>query len=380
MGVAATVGAIAASVAAASAVAGTAYAISGAGTPSAPNLGAASRKISNTEAAMLPYERMLEAAAQSGTAINFSTPQQQQQLARLQSQLTRLQNTPATATPTIGHSYGMTLEKANAERQNQIANLQSQISKLSAGTSADFTGNGAGEIQGKVADQNAANQLALEQKYSPQFIAESLKEEALADPQSVAARDRESQLIQQQINQPVTNPVAPMLENQIDSRVNAGKGLDDFDAAALNNGVAQALAARGGGGGAGTDFTSPLTTGLAGDQRQIAGIGQAQSFMGSGTTPEDVKYRQDQQNLANLSAEISGQTPTSEFSSLSNASHSANPVANGQPLSTVGNSLQTGGNAALTQYGQQANQANSWMSGLSGVLNASTAIANVAKA
>jgi len=98
--------------------------------------------------------------------------------------------------------------------------------------------------------------------------------------------------------------------------------------------------------------------------------------MGSGTTPEDVKYRQDQQNLANLSAEINGQTPTSEFASLSNASRSANPTTNGAPLSTVGNSLQTGGNAALTNYSQQMGQANNWLAGLSATVNASTAVGN----
>jgi hypothetical protein len=298
----------------------------------------------------------------------------------LEAQLQTLQNSPLpTGSSAGGHNYAMSAAQANQNRQQQISDLQSRIDNLKSGQTADFTGYGAGQVQAETADQNAKLQLALEQKYSPQFIAEALKQEQLADPQSVAARDRESQLIQQQINHPVINPVSPMLESQIGQQVSAGKGLDDFDTAALNSGVQQALAARGGGG-TGADFTAPLTTGFEGDQRQLAGIQKAQGFMSSGTTPEDIKYRQQQQDLANLSAEISGQTPTSEFGSLSNASRSANPTTAGAPLPTMpGNSLQVGGNAAQTRYGQQMNQANSWMSGLSGVVNASTAIANAAK-
>ena len=322
----------------------TGYAVSGAGTPSSPNLSSSSRKVSNAEAAMLPFERMLQGAAQSGGSAQ-----------------------------TIKPGYFMRIDKDG----NTIYKSQKNHKVVPASealTTTSFAGYGDAETQAAIAKQNAANQIELQQKYAPQFITEALKQEALSDPQGMAARQRESELIQQQIDQPITNPVSEMLSGQVNDRVKAGKGLDDFDTQVLNSSVEKALAARGGST-TPADYSEPLTTGFAGEQRRMQGIGEGQAFLSSGTTPEDVKYRQDQQNLANLSAEVNGATPTSQFASLSNASHSANPTSNGSSLPMMGNAMQVGGNAALANYQQQSGQANSWLGGISSLLSGAGAAA-----
>lgn len=345
---------------------------SGALNPSQPNLASSNQQVSDAEASMLPGERQLLAAAQTGSAYSIPlTVKQQKQQTKLNNQISTLQS--EISNPASASAHG---SAANPQLlQSQLSKAQTKLAGIKQ-ESGTFAGSGANEVQGQIAQQSAKDQLALEQQYSPQFISEALKDEALADPQSVAARGLENDLIQKQINQPITNPISYTLENQVGARVNAGKGLDDFDTGVLNNSVSQALAARGGSSTPG-DFTSPLTTGSAGVQRQQQGIAQGQSFLGSGTTPEDVQYRQQQQNLADLSAEVTGATPTSEFGSLSNASKSANPTSNGMALPTLGNTLQTAGNAALTTQQQQAGQSNNWLAGLSAVTGLAGAAGNV---
>lgn len=368
--------------------------------PKQPDMAASSAALSNAEADMLPIERQLAGAAQTGGKYLLpgytQTTAGDDAAAQIQSQIDALQNSIKPATPltaqqrATGRQQPASPTTAKISEANaKIADLKTQLSAVQGGgkiykdsqgrivpeseAMQGFGEFGGAQTQATLAKQNAANQLELQQKYGPEFIQEALNQQELANPQGVAARKRESELIQQQIDQPIINPISTELENQLNSRVSAGKGLDDFDTHVLNQSVASALGARGGSTVPG-DFTSPLTTGFAGEGRQLQGIDQAKSFLASGGTPEDIKYRQEQQNLANLSAEISGQTPTSEFGSLSNASRGPNPTTAGAPLPTIGNTLQTGGNAALTTQQQQAGQANNWMAGISTVLNASGAL------
>ena len=371
----------AAALGAAAAVGGAAYEISGAGQPAQPNLAASSAALSNAEASALPIERQLAGAAETGgTVLNpgyTSSGDAASLRTSLQQQIAQLQGKKA-------GGWG------NDQNQQQIQSLQNQLAALPASgpvyknakgqivpashAETNFGQFGGAQTQAAIEEQNAANQLQIAQQYDPALIQSALAEEALADPNSVAARAQESKLIQQQINEPITNPVAAPLESQISARVSAGKGLDQFDETALNNATQQALADRGGSS-VPADFTSPLTTGEAGNQRQLTGIQSAQNFLGSGTTPEDVQYRQQQQDLANLSAEVSGQTPTSEFSSLSNASRGPNQVTNGAPLPLLPSDItQTAGNAALTTQQQQEGQANNWLAGISTVLNGAGAV------
>ena len=242
----------------------------------------------------------------------------------------------------------------------------------------DFTGLGSGNTQAKLADQSAQSQLALSQKYDPQFIASALKEEQLANPQGAEARGLEQQLIQKQINTPSVSPTATTLTNQVENQLNAGKGLDDMESHVLNGSVAQALSDRGDGNGQAADWAEPLTTGAAGNQRQMAGIQKATGLLSSGVTPGDVNYRHEQQNLANLSEFNSGQTPTSEFSSLSGAQNGPTPNASTTDLPLLSNPLGSAASGAAQQYQNQVMQPNGWMTGATALINGATGIQNAA--
>lgn len=400
---------IAVGTAAVAGIAGTAYSLSGAGQPQQPNLGAASKAISDAEASMLPQYRQEAAAAQLGlndqhlnqgyTSMDVDAYRQQiqSQIEAIQAQYNPpQQNTNGRNRPGQQAAGQLSQLFMPASAQRQIANLQKSLQSLpKSGTvyvgpgggivpasqalsGGDFTGQGAADIQAEIAKQMAGGELDLAQKYDPAFIAAALKQEALANPEGVQARQRENELIQQQINQPIANPVAQTLTDQVQQQIAAGKGLDEFDKAALDQSVAQALAARGGSPAPDQDFQADLTTGAAGTQRQLAGIQKGVGLMTSGTTPEDIAYRREQQNLSNLSNEMSGQTPLTEFKSLSGAQSGPTPTTPGAPLPLAGqNNLQTGAGAAETQYAQQIAQPNPWMTGITSAINLGTAAGNL---
>lgn len=383
-----------------------------------PNLASSSRELSNAEASLLPLQRGMEAAAQKGGKFTFQLPagvdgstygfnNLPQGQTTAQEQQVFVPNQASTSTTDTGSntSGGVVSDRWGATGAASPNSIQTGAGQWVAynpddfktggkyaglgqpqlrtvtnnnGTyTVDFNGYGAGQVQGNIAKQQAANQLALAQKYDPQFIAAALAQEKEADPQSFAARARENELIQQQITAPPENPVANLLSDQVESQLRAGKGLDDFDQSTLNDAVAKSLAARGGNG-AGADFSQPLTTGAAGVARQQAGIQKGIGELSSGSSPEDISYRREQQNLANLSALMSGQTPTSQFKSLSGAQSGPTPNVSGPSLSQVPNGqAATAGNAAIATSGitnqLNASQANPWMAGLSTLLAAGNA-------
>lgn len=416
----------AAAIGAATAVGGLAYTISGAGNPSlppTPNLASSSAAVSKANAALLPIQRGMQAAAQEGKSFTFQLPpgtnpkkygfdqlpqgtssaQQTevfvpgsanlddpnvkllaQSLGETPEQLTPKDLQALGPTDTSSKGQWVPYNAADFQQGGKYAALgQPQlrtITNSNGNYTVDFKGYGAADTQGTIAKQNAANQLALAQKYDPQFIAQALKEEQQADPQGTAARALEAQLIQKQMGMDFVNPVSNTLSSQIDQQVNAGKGLDPMESSALNGSVAQALAARGGGSG-GADYSAPLTQGMAGIQRQAAGIQKGIGELSSGTTPEDVQYRQSQQNMADLSALISGQTPQSQFKSLSGAQQGPTPQVNGPPLPTSpGNNLAAAGGATLNANatGNQIRNAtaNPWLSGLSTAISGINAVGN----
>jgi hypothetical protein len=217
----------------------------------------------------------------------------------------------------------------------------------------------------------AKAQLANAKKYDSQFIAENLKQAKLADPEGFAARDKMDELIQKQINAKPDRPVAELLDRQIGSELKASNEgrLDDEMKGVLDRSVGDALSSRGGYSPSG-DFEKPLTTGFAGEERQRNAAQKGISWLSSGSTPEDIAYRRDQQNLANLSAQVNGKTPESQFGSLSGAQQGPTPFQAGKALPSI-----AGGNAdasAINAYGAQAsaasNQVNNWTAGLSSLL------------
>lgn len=301
---------------------GTGIGASGALSPEQPDLGKSSKELADVEAALLPAKRQMEALAQQGGKgeVSFTDPK-----------------TGKTTTIPV-----------------------------------DFTGIGSADVQGAVAQKMAKVQLDLAQKYDSQFIEQALAQEKLADPESFAARDKMDALIHQQINRVPDRPVADLLQKQVGDQLSAAKNgrLDDATKAILDAAVEKSLAARGGSGGQAGDFEAPLTTGFEGEARRKAAMDKAQAWLGSGATPEDTEYRREQQNLANLSAETTGQTPTSQFKNLSASQQGPTPVVQGQPLSQLPtNTTQTGASAALAGQAAQNSQANPWLAGMSTLLN-----------
>lgn len=355
-------------------------AASGAGQPNQPNLAASSAQLANIQAELLPIQRALEAAAQQGTSVTVNMPAHTQQ-----QQMVLIPGTPATnarGETVAGEGQWVPYVAADWQPGGKYANLGTPEIKnknvhVPAGPQTfDFTGYGTADAQGKLAESMAQIQLALSQKYDSQYIDEALKQEREADPESFAARERMNDLIHEQINRPVNAPVAEELNRQVQQEINAAQegALDPQMREVLLQGGNEALKARGGASATNApDFEQPLTTGFAGTQRILDAIGKGTSELGSGQTPEDIAYRREQQDLANLSAFMRGQTPQSEFKSLSGAQQGPTPFDPGQALPLSPDNSRGAQAAAInswqTQMNAAANQTNPWMAGLSALLN-----------
>jgi hypothetical protein len=367
------------------------YAYSAATQPQAPNLNASSAQMANVEASLLPQEAALQKEAElGGTALNagytkstqgaIDTKAIQNQISQLQGQLSRNQSQQS---QTSGGLRSQMSPQTVQQIQSQITQLQNQLKNTPAAGStiyldssgkvvpesqavSNFAGNSTADIQGTLMQQQIQGQLANAAQYDPQFIANKLAEEQQANPQGVAARADLYDQIQKQINTPPTSPVADTMNQQVQTQVNAGSGLTPEEQAALDSQV-------GAQGGNNPNFSTALTTGFAGQTRAQNNANEGASWLSSGETPADIQYRAEQQNLANLSSYISGQTPESQFSQLSGAQSTATPSYSNtpQPSFNLG-AGQQGQQAAITQYGQQTqqaeSQANPWSAGLSSVL------------
>ncbi|HEV2456380.1 MAG TPA: hypothetical protein VGY98_19105 [Verrucomicrobiae bacterium] len=403
----ATTAAIVGTVGAVGSLAATGYALAGGNQPQYPNEAASSAQMAQTTANLLPIQRGMAAAAQTGGQYTFSLPQGASAAGL------GIQNTGAgwygpdgqlvstdqnyQGTPILGQTgpNGKPLVKGYSGtsgltwRPGTTTINGVPIKRNSDGSyTVDFNGFGTAQAAATEAQQKAASQLALQQQYDPQFIAQALQEEQQADPESFAARAEMNNLIQQQANAPLNEPVSTLLNSQIQDTLNAAQNnsLTSMDTARLNAAVSDALASRGGGsvsslpavsgtnGGAGAS----LTTGFAGEQRQAQAEQSAAGFLNSGSDPEDIQYRRTQQNLANLAAEANGQTPGSQFASLSGASSGPAPMTQGAALPLMSDNGAAAEQVALQNWGTQMqnanNQINPWMTGLTGLLQIGTSL------
>ncbi|HVX56985.1 MAG TPA: hypothetical protein VHA37_04585 [Candidatus Saccharimonadales bacterium] len=361
--------------------------------PGSPDLSRSTAAGIDAEAAALPWQRQYEAAAQQGGQVvkqgYTQTTKPDADRAALQKQIDRLTKISQLPVDPKNPSTRQNAVAVNAAK-TKLARLQAQYNAIPEGGGtvyvdakgnvvpasqavANFAGFGEADVQGAVARQNAASQLALSQKYDPAFIDEALKEQQLADPQGTAARKAEMDLIQQQIDAKPDRPVATLLDKQIGDQLAAGKNLDAVSDSVLRDAVGAAQADRGQANGNAEQFAEPLTTGFAGAARQQAGIQKAGSWLSSGATPEDVDYRREQQNLSNLGAFVNGATPESQFQNLSGAQQGAAPFTQGDRLTTGNPNAGTQMAAAQmqgwnTQMQSAENTANPWMAGLGATL------------
>lgn len=236
-------------------------------------------------------------------------------------------------------------------------------------TQADFTGLGDADIQGAQAEEMAAGLLQFQKDYAPRFIEAARREREIADPEGVAAEKKLADLIQQDAKNAdmAQRPIADELDRQLTEDMAAGGRLTDEQDARLRRSLVESQLTRG-------DTTldpSALKEWLNTQdlQREINRQQRSTASLTSGTTPEDVRYRRNQQVLSNMGAFRRGETPVAQFASLSGAQTGAAPFRPGQPL--VGANPQAGAQAAqgaLSQYGQvsneAANSANPWTAAL----------------
>ena len=135
---------------------------SGALNPNQPDLASSTRELSNAKAGILPLLRGLEAAAAKGESFSFTLPKGMK---------------PA---------EWMTVNAAEFQPGGRLAGMKGIVSQALRGANpgqsvtVDFTGYGTADTQGKLAEQNAQNALALSRKFDSRFIESALAQEKLA--------------------------------------------------------------------------------------------------------------------------------------------------------------------------------------------------------
>lgn len=266
---------------------------------------------------------------------------------------------------------------------NYLIDAASQLgNKITVGGKTyDFTGLGTADTSAIVSDQMAQTLLDLQREKSPAIIKQRLAELEAADPQGYAAR---KELFQKILEYAQTNPDRPIsteLQTQLQDELAKGVGFDDArQKEQVTEGVRGKQVAHGiilGNAPAREEAGAVLNAGEAlRNQRQQ----DAMNLLQSGQSPEDIAYRQFQQNLNNLGSFVNGQSPTQQFQQVSQASNG--PVdwtGNGVNTNTFNpNAAGQGINTALDNYNtsmKYANaQANPYLSGLSIGVNAASTV------
>lgn len=369
------------------------------GQPAAPNLAAANRAGVEADINTLASRRAIERAAALGLPVSTVMPSGKTNTVHLWTNpLTdKLEKYDPTQWTQGTKNYQALYDKLKAngvkdpERvsgQGGMSPIQSAIQgrvwggttkqeDLNQTVSADFTGTGEIQQAAQYAKDMAASNLALQQKYGTQFIEEALRQEELADPEGTAARKLLAEKITKMNGQPrPVSPLATDLDAQVGAELQRGAVLNPDTLSQIEG----TLRSRGGFDQPATgDVTTPLTTGAAGEARRAARQQKALSWLSSGATPEDVEYRNQQQNLANMGAFLAGQSPVAIFGQLSGAQQGTTPQITGQPLSSVNpNAGASGMSTALTNYrtatANAANNVNDWLGGLGLALKGASAI------
>jgi len=236
----------------------------------------------------------------------------------------------------------------------------------------DFTGLGEADYQKQYGDQLTEQMLALQKEFGPQYVQQRLAELEQSDPEGAAMRRNLWAVIQQGVTDgPTARPGAEALQAQILADLERGGTLDEDARSRVTQGVLGGQVGRGNwlGNAAATEEATALTT--ASEQQNTDAQQRALTFLTSGVSPDDAAYREESQNLSNLGAFLSGETPTAQFSQLSGASSgavpfSAAPNTTGVNANAGWQGVQNQQNLYGIQQQAQQNQVNPWVAGLSG--------------
>lgn len=238
------------------------------------------------------------------------------------------------------------------------------------GKEYDFSGLGDAAYNAAYEDAMAQAALQVQKEMGPDYIAQRRLELQTSDPAGWAMRQQMFRDLQGDLSAPdASRPTASALQQQILADLERGGELTPEEMRAVSQSARGQAVARGNARGNAAASAEAGAVGAVSEQRNQERQQRALAFLVSGTTPEDVDYRRNQQNLSNLGSFIGGVTPTAQFKQLSGAGNGAVPFATPKPGLTLDpNAGATGANYASTLYGIQSNaaasQINPWMAGL----------------
>lgn len=236
----------------------------------------------------------------------------------------------------------------------------------------DFTGLGDADYAAQYGDQLTQQLLALQQELGPQYVEQRLKELEAADPEGAAMRSRLWQNIKSGVEAgPTSRPGNEEMARLIQERLDRGGTLDPSVEHEISQSVLGKQTAMGNylGNAAGAEEAGALSA--ASEAQRSEAQQQALAFLTGGLAPEDVAYREGQQNLSNLGAFLSGETPVAQFGQLSGAQSGAAPFQTGGPLPGVNPNAGWAGinnQMGVWNANQQLNNSmvNPWMAGIAG--------------
>lgn len=289
---------------------------------------------------------------------------------------------PDPVDPAIAAIAGMKADAANYPFSYAIdaaAKEGGTYTDPSTGKVYDFSGLGDAATASKVSDQMAQTMLDIQNADSGAVIAQRLKDLQQSDPTGYAARQQLFDSIMASANANPSRPLATDLQSQITGLLNQGSKLGGGPGGQLEEvqqGVRGGQVARGiylGNAPASQEASAVVT---AGEQQEQQNQAQAQSYLESGVSPEDVDYRRIQQNLSDLGSFVNGTSPQAEFGQLSGAGGGAAPfTTTGTPSATFNpNAAAQGISFANSIYGTQSNynnnQVNPFVTGVQGAAGA----------
>lgn len=337
--------------------------------PGAPDLAGATQAGVQADLDTLPMRRKIEAAAKLGTKVSVDDPN-----------------------PTF--RKGKAVNIGTREKPNMVPYVASEWAKggkyygkprpavvdhnfpVQAQKEYDFTGRGDIDTEVDQAKKLAASNLELQQKYGEEFIKENLRQQALADPESKAAREKLAALIEQERTREAVNPLALKVQEMDRADLASGGELTQSERDAV---MATLLKRRA----MGDDVDQEAVSRTFDVGREARDTQRQQQMLGlltSGASPTDVTYRKEQQDLANMASYRAGKTPVSQFQTMSGAQTGATPQMGTTRMgSNVDpNAGDAGAASARNQYGMKmdyaSTQANPWFAGVGVALKGASAL------
>lgn len=256
---------------------------------------------------------------------------------------------------------------------NQLAQMGGAANV--GGKNYDFTGLGTADNAAVMSDQMAQALLDIQKNYGADFVKQRIEDLKRSDPQGYAARKQLFDRITAEADSGAPNAkMSSDLQDLVNKQLTDSGRLTSGPGGELEE-VQQGVR--------GQQIANGITLGNAPASAEASAVEQASenkrtqtqqaaaNYLNAGISPEDIQYRKIQQDLANLGAFRTGETPTAQFASLSGAQNGAAPFTTNydNPIAINPNAAAQGLNNANRIYASQANyfqtQANPYLAGLS---------------